>query len=62
MLDNDNTPGLDPSPDADAVYRNYLRTCQHVGVKPVARGHARKLIAQWSDTIAASRSVPPVKH
>jgi len=62
MLDNNNTPALDPPPDADTVYRNYLERCRRRGVEPVARDQAHKLIAEWSDTLAASRSVPPIKH
>jgi len=61
MLDN-NTTMLGPPPDADTVYRNYLETCRRNGVEPVARDHAHQLIAEWSDTIVASRSVPPSTH
>lgn len=60
--DNNNAPAPDPPPDADTVYRHYLEKCRRQGVEPVARDHARKLIAEWSNTIAASRSVPPIKH
>jgi hypothetical protein len=62
MLDNNNTPAPDPPPDADTVYRNYLERCRRRGVEPVPRDQAHKLIAEWSDTIAASRAVPPIKH
>ncbi len=58
---DDDTPELDP-PDADTVYRNYLRTCRRLGVEPVPRERARKLIQEWADTIAASRSVFPIRH
>lgn len=57
-------PGDDPSvfdpPDPDRVYRNHLETCRHLGVEPVPRERARKLIQEWTDTIAPSRSVPPI--
>ncbi len=59
--DADDAPGIDP-PDPDNVYRGYLRTCKKLGVKPVPRERARKLIKEWTDTIAAARSVPPIKH
>ena len=62
MLDCNSTPALNPPPDADTVYRKYLDRCRRLGVEPVARDHAHKLIAEWSDTIAASRPVPPSTH
>lgn len=63
MLDDggNDAPGLDP-PDPQRVYANYLRSCRRLGVKPVPRERARKLIEEWTATLAASRSVPPVKH
>jgi len=47
-------------PDPDLVYANYLKTCPRGGVQPpISREHAAKLIAEWSDVIAARRSAPP---
>ena len=63
MLDDadNNAPAVDPL-DADRVYRNYPVTCRRLTVKPVPRERARKLIQEWTDTLAASRSVPPTQH
>ena len=49
MLDDADrdAPGLDP-PDPEGVYRNYLRTCKKLGVRPVSRERARDLIREWS--------------
>lgn len=50
MLDDSHdAPAFDP-PDPDCVYRNYLRTCRRLGVKPVPRDRARKLIKEWAAT------------
>jgi len=46
-------------PDPNLVYANYLKTCRRFGVQPVSREHATELIAEWSNVIAAGRSVPP---
>ena len=63
MLDDadKDTPEFDP-PDAERVYRNYVETCRRLGVEPVPRERAQDLIAEWSDAIAAGRSVPPTMH
>ena len=58
--DND-APAFDP-PDEDAVYSRYLETCKRLGVEPVPRERAQGPIEEWSDAIAAGRSVPPIKH
>ena len=58
--DND-ASGIVPR-DPSSVYRSYLRTCKRLGVRPVLRDRARKHIEEWTDTIAASRSVPPTQH
>ena len=38
-------------PDADAIYENYLKTCAMLGVEPVSRKRAGKLVAEWTATI-----------
>ena len=48
------------APDADQVYRNYLATCQRLGVEPVPRGHAQELMAEWSNALAAT--IIPLEH
>jgi hypothetical protein len=52
---------FDP-PDEDSVYANYLRTREMLGVEPVPRERAECLMAEWSDAIAAGRSVPPTSQ
>jgi len=59
-LDND-APEFDP-PDADALYAGYLETCRRLGVEPVPRHRARDLMNEWSESIAAGRSVPLTTH
>ena len=44
-------------PDVDLVYAHYLETCRRLGVKAVPRDRARKLIKEWTNTIAANRSI-----
>ena len=53
MLDDadSDAPAFDP-PDADRVYRTYVETCKRLGVEPVPRDRAQKLIAEWSDAMA----------
>jgi hypothetical protein len=34
------------SPDADAVYRNYLDTCRWRHIEPLPRDRARELVAE----------------
>ena len=58
--DND-APAFDP-PDAEGVYRNYVETCRRLGVESVPRDRAEELMAEWSDAIAAGRTVPPTTH
>lgn len=58
--DNDAAP-FDP-PAAGAVYAPYLETCRRLGVKPVPRERAQALIREWTDAIAAGRSVSTTKH
>ena len=58
--DDDDIPELD-QPDADRVYRNYLITCRRLGVTAVPRERARKLIEEWTDTLARG-GVPPITH
>jgi hypothetical protein len=50
------------APDVERVYRNYLATCRRLGIKPVLRGHARELMAEWSVALAGRRSAPPNTH
>ena len=63
MLDDtaDDAPKLD-QPDPERLYHNYLVTCAMHNVEPLSREPARKLTQEWTDTIAASRSVPPTTH
>jgi len=46
----------------ERVYRNYPVTCRRLGVTAVPRDRAQDLIAEWSEAIAAGRSVPPITH
>ena len=43
--DND-APAADP-PNADSVYRGYIRSCKKLGIRSVPRERARKLIEEW---------------
>jgi len=43
------------------VWEHYLKTCRRAGIEPVSREHARELIAEWSEAIAAGLS-PPTTH
>ena len=61
MPDNNDAPKLD-QPDPERLYRNYLVTCKRLGVTAVPRERAQELIREWSDAIAAGRSVPPITH
>ena len=61
MPDNNDAPELD-QPDPERLYRNYLVTCKRLGVTAVPRERAQDLIREWSDAIAAGRSVPPITH
>jgi hypothetical protein len=63
MLDADDDAlhiEFDP-PEPDLTYRNYLRTCEMLGVTPVSREQALGLIAEWTATIAACLT-PPTQH
>ena len=52
--DADNTaPALD-LPDPDLTYRNYLRTCEMLGVEQVSRGRAQDLMPQWTANLVAA--------
>ena len=57
-MGRDDSAPCDP-PDPGRVYRNYLRTCRRLGVEPVPGDRAKGLIREWTDTLAASGSVPP---
>ena len=39
-------------PDPDQTYRNYLRTCEMLGVKPVSRERAFGLIQEWTEVLS----------
>lgn len=54
-------PRLD-QPDPDRIYRNYLETYRGIGVEPVPRERARKLIQEWTDTIAAESPARASTH
>ena len=60
MLDDaDSDAPASDLPNADNVYRGYLRTCRRLGVTPTPRDRARKLIKDWTDALtAATRAVP----
>ena len=63
MLDDADKKSLQCAPpDAERVNRNYVETCRRLGFEPVSRDRAQGLIAEWSEAIAASRSVPPITH
>ena len=47
------------APDPELVYSNYLKTCAMSGIEPVPCEQARKLIKEWTDTLAAARVVRP---
>ncbi len=51
MTDGMQTPEFAP-PDADRAYRNYLETCQRLGIEPVLRGHARELMSEWNEVLS----------
>jgi hypothetical protein len=57
---DDDGPVFDP-PDVDAVYARYLVTCRRLGVTAVPRDRARKLIEEWTDTLARG-GAPPITH
>jgi hypothetical protein len=59
VIDDDNATNIpfDP-PDPDIAWEHYLETCRRAGVTPVSREHADGLIAEWTATTAAGRSVP----
>ena len=59
LKDDTDASAFDP-PDPDEVYGRYLETCRRLAVEPVSRERAHDLIAEWSDAIAAGRSVPPI--
>jgi hypothetical protein len=60
-MPDDDVPELH-QPDADRVYRNHLEHVRRCGVEPGSRERARKLIQEWTETIAASVGVPPITH
>jgi hypothetical protein len=39
------------APDPECVYRNYLRTCRRLGVKPTLRDRALGLIGEWTEVL-----------
>ena len=45
----DDNAALDP-PDPDHVYRNYLRTCAMLNVKPETTRVCIRLMREWSAT------------
>jgi len=49
-------------PDADTVYARYLVTCRRLGIDAVPRELAQRLIAEWSEAIAAGRSIPSITN
>jgi hypothetical protein len=61
MLDDPDVLEFDP-PDVDRVCRNFLRTCEILGVEQVPRNRAQDLMAEWADAITAGRSGPPPTH
>lgn len=53
---------FDPAdaPGADYVYRNYLRTCAMLGVKPEPRERALGLIGEWTAVLTGRPE--PTQH
>ena len=40
------------APDPDLVYRNYLRTCEMLGIGPTPREQALGLIQEWTEVLS----------
>ena len=60
MIDDANAIEFEINPpDADVTYEPYTEARRRAGVTPVSREHARDLIAQWWEAIAAGLSPPP---
>ena len=53
MIDDAINIEFDP-PDPDLTYRNYLRTCEMLGVEQVSRVRAQDLMPQWTANLVAA--------
>ena len=58
----DDTDKESPALDPERVYRNYLETCRHLGIKPTPQGRAEALIKEWTKVLAAALPEPPPTH
>ena len=45
---------FDPAdaPDPDLVYRNYLKTCEMLGIEPVPRERAFGSVQEWTEVLS----------
>jgi hypothetical protein len=48
------------APAPDLVYRNYLRTCEMLGIEPVPRERALGLSGEWTEVLTGRRE--PTTH
>ncbi len=42
------------------VYRNYLRTCEMLGIEPTPREHALGLVQEWTEVLSGRPE--PTQH